>query len=80
MVHQLKGVGTGYGFPRITETAAKTEAMIKAISQDAGAPTAGAPSLDSIRTGVEELVAIIRRIDGYDASKEQNGQRANPHR
>jgi signal transduction histidine kinase/DNA-binding NarL/FixJ family response regulator len=82
LVHQLKGVGTGYGFPRITATAAKTESLIKAMGQfpaAASSAEAGSPSLDSIRAGIDELVTMIRQIDGYDRSKEQYGQRANSH-
>jgi len=55
LAHQLKGAGTGFGFPPITETAARLEATIKA--------SAGA---DAIRAGVEELIALIRSTAGYD--------------
>ncbi|MBC7783363.1 MAG: response regulator [Burkholderiales bacterium] len=60
-VHQLKGAGTGYGFPLITETAAKAEAMIKASAQ-----------CDEIRAGIDELVAIIRQVEGYNIAVEKN--------
>ncbi len=60
LTHQLKGAGAGYGFPRITETAARTEAGIKAA--------AGA---DAIRASVEELIALIRGTAGYDPNLEK---------
>jgi two-component system, sensor histidine kinase len=65
LLHQLKGVGAGYGFPKITEAAARAESLIKTTAQ-----------IDSIRAGVDELVALIRGIDGYDPSKETHGRQA----
>jgi CheY-like chemotaxis protein/HPt (histidine-containing phosphotransfer) domain-containing protein len=83
LVHQLKGVGAGFGFPSITEVAARTELLIKKASQEDTPPSDGMPAptrLDPIRAGIDELVTIIRQIDGYDPSKEQHGQRANSNR
>jgi two-component system, sensor histidine kinase len=68
LVHQLKGVGSGFGFPRITDAAARAESLIKAT-----------PTIDSVRAEIEQLVQLIRQTDGYDPSKEQHGQRATTH-
>jgi HPt (histidine-containing phosphotransfer) domain-containing protein len=54
VVHQLKGAGGGYGFDRITELAASAEARIKA--QD---------PIEKVCGAVEELVTLIRRVEGY---------------
>jgi CheY-like chemotaxis protein/HPt (histidine-containing phosphotransfer) domain-containing protein len=59
LLHQLKGAGTGYGFPMITEQAARAETLIKASAD-----------LSEIRTGVDELVALIRSVEGYDRKEE----------
>jgi signal transduction histidine kinase/DNA-binding NarL/FixJ family response regulator len=58
-VHQLKGAGTGYGFPKITDAAAKVESLIKSVAE-----------IDAIRAGVKELTSIIRSIDGYQTDGE----------
>jgi signal transduction histidine kinase/DNA-binding response OmpR family regulator len=63
-VHQLKGAGGGYGFPQITDLASKAEEQIKAQAD-----------LDSIRAHVESLVALVRSVDGYDPTKEQQPPR-----
>jgi HPt (histidine-containing phosphotransfer) domain-containing protein len=60
LIHQLKGAGTGYGFPTITQTAAKTEAVIKSDAE-----------FDAVRTAVDELIALIRGTAGYDPTKER---------
>ncbi|MEM6561266.1 MAG: Hpt domain-containing protein, partial [Planctomycetota bacterium] len=60
IVHQLKGAGGGYGFAIVTDHAKAAEARI----------IEGAPPAE-IRTGVERLIATLRRIDGYDTSAEQ---------
>jgi CheY-like chemotaxis protein/HPt (histidine-containing phosphotransfer) domain-containing protein len=65
-VHQLKGSGAGYGFPRITETAARAETAIKS-----------ATDIKAIHVEVEELVALIRSTDGYDKSQEKGAGHAN---
>jgi CheY-like chemotaxis protein/HPt (histidine-containing phosphotransfer) domain-containing protein len=58
-VHQLKGAGGGYGFPRITEVAAAAEARIKS----------GQP-MDSIASQVRELIELIRSVENYGYSPE----------
>jgi signal transduction histidine kinase/CheY-like chemotaxis protein len=68
LVHQLKGVGTGYGFPQITQAAAHAESLIKTAAE-----------FDQIHKGVDELVQMIRQIQGYDQTKETNGQASAPH-
>jgi HPt (histidine-containing phosphotransfer) domain-containing protein len=64
LTHQLKGAGSGFGFPKITELAAQVESNIKAQ---------GAAHL--IRQGVDELITLIRSTSGYDRSKENPGQK-----
>ncbi|MDB5324410.1 MAG: luxQ 3 [Phycisphaerales bacterium] len=59
-VHQMKGAGGGYGFAQITTFAAKAEQAVK----DGG-------SLEKIAGQVEELVQLVRRVQGYDAKSEQ---------
>jgi CheY-like chemotaxis protein len=68
LTHQLKGAGAGYGFPQITEIAARVESLIKSSEQ-----------LEKIRTGVDELVELIRSIKGYDRSKETHGSAETAH-
>jgi CheY-like chemotaxis protein/HPt (histidine-containing phosphotransfer) domain-containing protein len=68
LTHQLKGAGAGYGFPQITEIAARVESLIKSSEQ-----------LDTIKTGVDELVELIRSIKGYDRSKETHGSAEATH-
>jgi signal transduction histidine kinase/CheY-like chemotaxis protein/HPt (histidine-containing phosphotransfer) domain-containing protein len=58
-LHQLKGAGAGFGFPAITQLAAKAEQTV-ATNQ----------ALDQIRTEVDALVALIRRVDGYESGRE----------
>jgi signal transduction histidine kinase/CheY-like chemotaxis protein len=62
-VHQLKGAGGGYGFPKITEMALKAETEVKA----------GA-ALETIAARVNEFVELVRQVEGYDSAAE----RANP--
>jgi signal transduction histidine kinase/DNA-binding NarL/FixJ family response regulator/HPt (histidine-containing phosphotransfer) domain-containing protein len=66
-VHQLKGAGGGYGFPQITEFALKAENELKASADDL---TAG------VQGRVDELVALIRRVSGYNATSEIPTQKA----
>ncbi len=65
LVHQLKGAGTGYGFPKITERAAHTESLIKTSA-----------AVEEIRRGVDELVALIRGVEGYNPSEEKHDKAA----
>jgi signal transduction histidine kinase/DNA-binding response OmpR family regulator len=60
LVHQLKGSGSGYGFPSITQTAAKTETVIKSGAD-----------FQAVGSAVEELIALIRSTPGYDMGKER---------
>jgi signal transduction histidine kinase/DNA-binding response OmpR family regulator len=60
VVHQLKGAGGGYGFDRITDLARSAEEMMKAQR-----------SLTEIRGGVDELVAVIRSVEGYQLAAEK---------
>jgi CheY-like chemotaxis protein/HPt (histidine-containing phosphotransfer) domain-containing protein len=59
IAHRMKGAGGGYGFNQITELAATAE---KAIND--------AAPLESITGRVNELIALIRRVNGYDSSRE----------
>jgi signal transduction histidine kinase/CheY-like chemotaxis protein/HPt (histidine-containing phosphotransfer) domain-containing protein len=59
LVHQLKGAGTGYGFPAITQTSARTEAVIKTLAE-----------FDVVRAAVDELIAVMRGTAGYDPARE----------
>jgi two-component system, sensor histidine kinase len=62
-VHQLKGAGGGYGFPQITEFALQAENELKA--------SADADLTASVQGRVDELVALIRRVSGYDPAAER---------
>ncbi len=53
--HQLKGAGTGYGLPAITQLAAVVEQHVKQGS-----------SSDQIAGAVDALVQLLRSIDGYE--------------
>jgi CheY-like chemotaxis protein len=59
-VHQLKGAGGGYGFPRITEVAGAAEEQIKTAND-----------LDSIKREVESLIDVVRAVEGYNRTREQ---------
>jgi CheY-like chemotaxis protein len=58
-VHQLKGAGHGYGFAGITEIAARAEQRIR---------TKAGP--ESVKAEVDELVRLIRSVQGYDPARE----------
>ena len=60
LVHQLRGSGGAYGFPDITELATAAE-----MSIDEKGP------LDGVCTRVNELVNLVRRVEGYERTKEQ---------
>jgi signal transduction histidine kinase/PleD family two-component response regulator len=53
-VHQLKGAAGGYGFPEITAAAGKAMHSIR----ESGA-------VEQISSQVEEIVALIRQVDGF---------------
>ncbi len=57
--HQLKGSGGGYGFPGITELAGRVEKSIKTRDE-----------IVTIRGAVEELIELIRSVDGYRPADE----------
>jgi two-component system, sensor histidine kinase len=63
LVHQLKGAGAGYGFPAITSAALKAESLIKATAE-----------CESVQRAVNELIDLIRGIEGYDPNKETHGK------
>jgi signal transduction histidine kinase/DNA-binding response OmpR family regulator len=58
-LHQLKGAGSGYGFPRITEMASTAESAIKCEL-----------GIAMIRSEVNRLVDMLRSIPGYNAATE----------
>jgi signal transduction histidine kinase/DNA-binding NarL/FixJ family response regulator/GGDEF domain-containing protein len=58
-VHQMKGAAGGYGFPDITVAARRAEESIK-----------GAADIEQITSQIDELAALIRRVEGYP----HNGQ------
>jgi signal transduction histidine kinase/CheY-like chemotaxis protein/HPt (histidine-containing phosphotransfer) domain-containing protein len=60
-VHNLKGAGHGYGFAQITEFAARAEDAIKATAP-----------LTEIATAVESLIELIRKVEGYDPTRENS--------
>ena len=67
-VHQLKGAGGGYGFPQITEAAAAAERKTKEIL--ALNPGATDAELGGVAAAIDDLFAVIRKIDGYQEAKE----------
>jgi diguanylate cyclase (GGDEF)-like protein len=56
-VHQVKGAAGGYGFPDITLAASRAEESIKR-----------AEDLAAISGQVDQLLALIRRVDGFPES------------
>jgi HPt (histidine-containing phosphotransfer) domain-containing protein len=65
-LHQLKGAGSGYGFPQITAAAATAEASIKASAD-----------LETVKAQVDELIVLIRGTRGYDQTLEKLREREN---
>jgi CheY-like chemotaxis protein/HPt (histidine-containing phosphotransfer) domain-containing protein len=63
LLHQLKGAGAGYGFPKITEVAAKAESLIKATAE-----------AEAVQIAVNDLIELIRGVEGYDANRENDVQ------
>jgi hypothetical protein len=57
--HQLLGTCGGYGFGPVSEPAQNVEQSIKA-----------GQTLESVSPAVKSLIELLRRIDGYDKSKE----------
>jgi len=60
-VHQLKGAGGGYGFPSVTDAAARAERRI----------LDGQP-LAEVEKEVRELIELLRSIEGYPQSDVAN--------
>ena len=60
LIHQLKGAGSGYGFPAISRIAATTEATVRSNAE-----------FDAVRVAVDALIALIRGTVGYDPAREQ---------
>jgi PAS domain S-box-containing protein len=67
--HQLKGVGSSYGFPAMTSTAGNAERQIGAAAE-----------LDQVKASVEELISIIRNVHGYAPEKEKYASASSDHR
>lgn len=65
LTHQLKGSGGSYGFPKITQLAARAEASI----------VEGAP-LRQIRIDVQALIDLVRSTPGYEIAMETVETRA----
>jgi HPt (histidine-containing phosphotransfer) domain-containing protein len=59
MAHQLAGTCGGYGFEPVTEPARTVQQSIKE-----------GKAIDLIGAEVKTLIDVIRRIEGYDASRE----------
>jgi HPt (histidine-containing phosphotransfer) domain-containing protein len=59
LVHQIKGAGGGYGFPKLTEAAALAESCVKS---NGGA--------EAIEREVQALIELIRSVEGYEPSRE----------
>lgn len=59
LLHQIKGAGGGYGFPQITELAARAEQSIKLHAD-----------LKTIQSQVNDLIGLFRTVAGYDINKE----------
>jgi signal transduction histidine kinase/DNA-binding response OmpR family regulator len=66
-LHQIKGSGRGYGFPKLTETAARAEASIKSNAE-----------IETIKAQVNELIALIRSTQDYDAGQENRRNNEQP--
>jgi CheY-like chemotaxis protein len=66
LIHQLKGTGGFYGFMPITDAAEHIEELVETGQH-----------LERITADVESLIALIRSVEGYEASKEVvSGNRA----
>ncbi|MDB5324171.1 MAG: luxQ 3 [Phycisphaerales bacterium] len=59
LVHQIKGAGGGYGFAPISDVAATAELALK-----------GDNPLETAARTVQELVTLIRQVEGYEPAKE----------
>jgi CheY-like chemotaxis protein/HPt (histidine-containing phosphotransfer) domain-containing protein len=57
--HNLKGAGAGYGFAPLSESAERVEEALR-----------DSETLDDVRRQVDELIALIRQVEGYDRRAE----------
>jgi CheY-like chemotaxis protein/HPt (histidine-containing phosphotransfer) domain-containing protein len=57
--HNLKGAGAGYGFAPLSESAERVEEALR-----------DSEKLDDVRRQVDELIALIRQVEGYDPGAE----------
>jgi CheY-like chemotaxis protein/HPt (histidine-containing phosphotransfer) domain-containing protein len=53
-VHNLKGAGAGYGFEPLSESATRVEEALRTHK-----------SLEAVRGQIDELIGLIRRVEGY---------------
>jgi HPt (histidine-containing phosphotransfer) domain-containing protein len=67
IVHQLRGAGGSYGFDDVTAPATQAEESIR-----------NGESMEAITREVDSLVAIVRRIDGFDQLKKCQSAPAEP--
>ena len=66
-VHNLKGAGAGYGFEPLSESATRVEEALRAHK-----------SLDAVRGQIDELIALIRRVEGYGEPRQANSAELAP--
>lgn len=59
LAHQMKGTGGFYGFDALTDAAALIEQQ-----------ATGATDVGAVAAEVKLLIDLIRRVDGYDPTKE----------
>ncbi len=62
LAHQLRGSAGSYGFSGITELAATAEASLRSDGVDGGS------------AAVDALIRLVRRVEGYDRSREWNAE------
>ncbi|HYE21781.1 MAG TPA: ATP-binding protein [Tepidisphaeraceae bacterium] len=58
-VHQLRGAGAGYGFGPLSDLAGRAEDALKVHAD-----------LERAKADVDELIALIRTVDGYNPAAE----------
>jgi signal transduction histidine kinase/DNA-binding NarL/FixJ family response regulator len=61
--HQIRGAGGGYGFPQLTKPAAQLEQSVN-----------DSQPLDAITAQMNELIAVIRRVEGYEPGAENRAE------
>jgi PAS domain S-box-containing protein len=67
LAHQIKGSGSGYGFSDISRLAIAAEATV--IHNE---------PLEQIQAAFQVLASLIRRVEGYDRSREMPGEPGQP--